>query len=198
MVFSNQASVAMETCAESMGESPRFFQLYWSKSRDLIQSFVQRAEKSGCKGIVLTLDTTLLGWRTKDLELAYLPFLLGKGIAQYTSDPIFQKLLDQELSQNNKAAIKPKLTFSTIKNLISTVNLHPEKGNLISKLKSGRAMASVKLFTDIYSNPALNWNDLPFLRSITKLPIILKGILNTDDALKAIDFGMNGIVESWG
>lgn len=196
MVFSNQASVAMETCAESMGESPRFFQLYWSKSRDLIQSFVERAEKSGCKGIVLTLDTTLLGWRTKDLELAYLPFLLGKGIAQYTSDPIFQKLLNQELAQNNKAGLKPKMTFSTIKNLVSTVNLHPEKGNFISKLKSGRAMASVKLFTDIYSNPALNWNDLPFLRSITKLPIILKGILNPDDALKAIDFGMDGIVVS--
>jgi lactate 2-monooxygenase len=45
MVYSNQASVPMEACATVMGDSPRFFQLYWSKSRDLVASLVQRAEK---------------------------------------------------------------------------------------------------------------------------------------------------------
>ena len=43
---------------------------------------------------MVTLDTTMLGWRPRDLDLAYLPFLRGKGIAQYMSDPVFQRLLD--------------------------------------------------------------------------------------------------------
>ena len=96
MVFSNQASTPMEEVAGLLGDSPRWFQLYWSVSDDLVESLVARAEACGCEAIVVTLDTTVLGWRTRDLELAYLPFLRGKGIAQYTSDPVFQRLLDEE------------------------------------------------------------------------------------------------------
>ncbi|HWE43044.1 MAG TPA: alpha-hydroxy-acid oxidizing protein, partial [Gemmatimonadaceae bacterium] len=86
MIFSSQASVSMEQCAAAMGDAPRWFQLYWSRSDDLVRSFVRRAEGCGCSAIVLTLDTTLLGWRTRDLDLGYLPFLRGKGIAQYVTD----------------------------------------------------------------------------------------------------------------
>ena len=100
-IFSNQGSFPMETCAAAMGESPHFFQLYWSKSRALVSSFVKRAEACGSKGIVLTVDTTLLGWRTGDMDIAYLPFLLGKGIAQYTSDPVFRDLVEQEIAQEH-------------------------------------------------------------------------------------------------
>ena len=100
-IFSNQGSFPMETCAAAMGETPHFFQLYWSKSRDLVSSFVKRAEACGSRGIVLTLDTTLLGWRTGDLDIAYLPFLLGKGIAQYTSDPVFRNLVEEEIAQEH-------------------------------------------------------------------------------------------------
>lgn len=196
MVFSNQASVPMETCAAVMGESPRFFQLYWSRSRDLVASLVHRAEKCGCKGIVLTLDTTLLGWRTKDLDLAFLPFLQGKGIAQYTSDPIFQGLLDQELAKPPASDFKPSITFETLRNLIQAVQNYPGEDGFVKKLRSGRAMGAVKLFTSIYSNPALTWGDLSFLREQTKLPIFLKGILHPENAKKAVDYGMNGIVVS--
>ena len=86
-VFSNQASRPMEETARAMGDAPRWFQLYWSTSNELVASLVSRAERCGCSAIVLTLDTTMLGWRIRDLDLAYLPFLRGKGIAQYTSDP---------------------------------------------------------------------------------------------------------------
>ena len=70
MVFSNQASVPMERVAEELGDSPRWFQLYWSTSNELVESFVSRAEACGCEAIVVTLDTTLLGWRTRDLAWA--------------------------------------------------------------------------------------------------------------------------------
>ena len=89
MVFSNQASRPMEGVSRILGDTPRWFQLYWSRSDELVESLAARAERCGCQAIVVTLDTTMLGWRSRDLERAYLPFLRGKGIAQYTSDPVF-------------------------------------------------------------------------------------------------------------
>lgn len=191
-IFSNQASKPMEECAAVMGDSPRWFQLYWSKSNELVQSLVHRAEKCGAKAIVVTLDTTLLGWRTRDLDVAYLPFLEGKGIAQYTSDPVFQKLLDdpEETQQ-----LKRTITLKSLLGLISMVNRYPGKG-FFSKLKSGRPIKAVRKFVSIYSNPATTWDDLSFLRQCTKLPILLKGIVHSDDARKALDAGIDGIIIS--
>jgi lactate 2-monooxygenase len=191
-IFSNQASRPMEEVAAAMGNSPRWFQLYWSKSNELVKSFVQRAEKCGCDAIVVTLDTTMLGWRTRDLELAYLPFLEGKGIAQYTSDPVFQQMMDEADAQENT---KREITWQTLRGLVSMVNRYPGKG-FFKKLKSGRPIKAVQKFISTYSNPCTTWDDLKFLREQTKLPILLKGILHPDDARKAVDYGMDGIVVS--
>ncbi|HNL40330.1 MAG TPA: alpha-hydroxy-acid oxidizing protein, partial [Saprospiraceae bacterium] len=192
-VFSNQASVPMEAAAAAMGNTPRFFQLYWSRSDDLALSFLQRAEASGCSGIMVTLDTTMLGWRTRDLDLGYLPFLQGMGIAQYTSDPVFQRLIDEPdataAAQSNRG-----VTYDAIRTLISAARHYP--GNFWQNLRSGRGLKAVRKFTQIYSRPNITWGDLPFLRKNTRLPIILKGILHPDDAKKALDYGMDGIYVS--
>ncbi len=95
MIVSNQASVPMEKIAAELAGSPFWFQLYWSVSNELTMSLVKRAEACGAKAIVVTLDTTLLGWRPRDLSNAYLPFIQGKGIAQYTSDPVFRAMLSR-------------------------------------------------------------------------------------------------------
>jgi lactate 2-monooxygenase len=189
-IFSNQSSKPMEEVAKAMGNSPRWFQLYWSKSRELVASFVQRAEKCGCSAIAVTLDTTMLGWRTRDLDLAYLPFMEGKGIAQYTSDPVFQKLMDEPVPAENRT-----VTWQSLSGLITLVNNYPGSG-FFSKLRSGRPIKAVQKFVSIYSNPALTWDDLKFLREHTKLPILLKGILHPDDARKAVDYGMDGMIIS--
>jgi isopentenyl diphosphate isomerase/L-lactate dehydrogenase-like FMN-dependent dehydrogenase len=93
MIVSNQASAPMEKTAEALSGQSFWFQLYWSVSNELTASLAARAESCGAEAIVVTLDTTLLGWRPRDLKNAYLPFLLGKGIAQYTSDPVFRSML---------------------------------------------------------------------------------------------------------
>ncbi|MBY0589177.1 lactate 2-monooxygenase [bacterium] len=103
-IFSNQASVSMEECVKVMGDSPRWFQLYWGKDDRLVASLARRAEAVGCQAIVVTLDTTTLGWRTRDLDVSYLPFLIGKGIAQYTSDPFFRSLLEKTPEEDIMAA----------------------------------------------------------------------------------------------
>ena len=95
--LSNQASFPMEETATAAPGGSRLFQLYWSASDELNASLLRRAEASGCEAIVITLDTHLLGWRTRDLDLAYLPFTRGMGIAQYTSDPVFQQLVRERV-----------------------------------------------------------------------------------------------------
>lgn len=191
MIFSNQASHSMEDCAAVMGNSPRWFQLYWSKMDDLVVSLVQRAEKAGCKAIVVTLDTTMLGWRIRDLDLAYLPFLRGRGIAQYTSDPVFLKSL-ADFSPTSQQ--RRKVNRRTIQALFEMVTNHP--GSALDNLRSGLAIQAVQQFIATYSRSSLTWADLAFLRDKTKLPILLKGILHPDDARKALDAGMDGIIVS--
>lgn len=191
-IFSNQASVPMEACAAAMGDAPRWFQLYWSKSNDLVASFVRRAEACGCSAIVLTLDTAMLGWRPRDLDLGSLPFMQGQGIAQYTSDPVFRAQLAQPLDLGGGP--KPPLNLQTIATALAQKANFP--GGLLKNLTFGDPRAAVQRFMTTYSRPSLQWDDLKFLRSHTKLPILLKGVLHPDDAKKAIELGIDGLVVS--
>lgn len=104
--LSCQSSRTLEEVAQAMGESTRFFQLYWSCDRELTKSFLRRAERAGYTAIVVTLDTRLLGWRPHDLDLGHNPFLLGKGMANYTSDPIFRAALSRPPEEDRHATVK--------------------------------------------------------------------------------------------
>jgi isopentenyl diphosphate isomerase/L-lactate dehydrogenase-like FMN-dependent dehydrogenase len=192
MVYSTQASVAMEEVTAILGDAPRWFQLYWSTREELVESFVRRAEACRCEAIVVTLDTTILGWRTRDLDLGWLPFLRGMGIAQYTSDPVFTSLLSEPAAGPEQP--EPKRTPAALRTLIQLTRNYPDR--FLPALRSGRARAAVQRFVQIYSRPSLTWEDLPFLRERTSLPILLKGILHADDARRAVDEGIDGIVVS--
>ncbi|MES2521357.1 MAG: lactate 2-monooxygenase [Gemmatimonadota bacterium] len=191
MVFSNQASVPMEECARLLGDTPRFFQLYWSRSDALVQSFLARAESCGCTGIMLTLDTTMLGWRPRDLDLGYLPFMRGMGIAQYTSDPVFRQEVGLPLPATTST---PRVTLRTLRAGFELMRRTP--GSLVDNLRSGWPRQAVRRFVATYSRPSLEWADLERLRRMTRLPIILKGVLHPDDARLAVEHGMDGIVVS--
>ena len=192
MIFSSQASVSMEACARAMGAAPRWFQLYWSRSDELVASFVRRAEDCGCDAIVLTLDTTMLGWRPRDLDLAYLPFLRGMGIAQYTSDPVFLASLDQPMP--GPAVPRAPVNASTLRAFAQMLRRH--RGPLREKLRSGAPRAAVQRFIATYSRPSLRWDDLDALRRLTDLPILLKGILHPEDASEAVRRGVDGVIVS--
>ncbi len=157
-ILSTASSKTLEEVAQAAGNGPRWFQLYWGRDPELTASFLARAENAGYTAVVVTLDTNLLSWRERDVQNAYLPFLLGEGIANYLSDPVFRASLAQPPEQDPQSAI-----FR---------------------------------FVQVFTNPTLTWSDLAFLRAHTRLPLILKGILHPDDARKALDAGMNGIVVS--
>jgi len=191
-IFSNQASVPMEAAADCMGDAPRWFQLYWSKSNEVISSFVERAESCDCSAIVVTLDTTILGWRPRDLDEAFLPFLRGQGIAQYTSDPVFM----QQAERRPDAERPPEAPINHHSIATALAQARNVPGATLGNLRSGRARRAVQHFIETYSRPSLTWNDLSFLREKTRLPILLKGILDVDNARRAIDHGVDGIVVS--
>jgi lactate 2-monooxygenase len=158
IVLSTLSSNPLETVAQVMGDVPHWYQLYWPRNPDLAASFVARAERARFGTLVVTLDTYHLGWRERDIQHAYLPFLKGQGLANYFTDPVFR----------------------------ASLAAPPEKD----------PMPAVLQFLQVVSNPSLTWNDLAFLRKHTKLPIILKGILDPGDARKAVDQGVDGIIVS--
>ena len=92
-IHSTQAAYPMEEVAAANGDGSRWYQLYWPTDDELAASFLHRAKANGYTHLVITLDTTLLGWRPLDLDEGYSPFLENKGIANYTSDPVFRSRL---------------------------------------------------------------------------------------------------------
>ena len=90
-IHSTQASYKMEDVAAANGDGSRWYQLYWPTDDELAVSFLRRAKAAGYTHLVITLDTTLLGWRPLDLDRGYSPFLENKGLANYTSDPVFRR-----------------------------------------------------------------------------------------------------------
>ncbi|MCI0158593.1 alpha-hydroxy-acid oxidizing protein [Leifsonia shinshuensis] len=192
--ISTQASAPMEDVAAAMDatrpDAPRWFQLYWSSSRELVASLVARAEACGCEAIVVTLDTHVLGWRPRDLALGYLPFSRGLGIAQYTSDPVFRGLVQERMSAAGPREHTP-VTPAAVASFASIVRHHP--GGLRESLRSGEPLAAVETFLDVFADPSLGWDDLAFLRERTRLPIVLKGVLHPDDARRAVDAGVDAV-----
>ncbi len=195
--LSNQASFPMEGVRDAAPGGSRLFQLYWSASDELNASLLRRAEASGCEAIVVTLDTHLLGWRTRDLDLAYLPFTRGMGIAQYTSDPVFQQLVRERVRGAGASTDAPPVKV-TPKAVVAGLTI-ARKGapltgaGLRESLRSPLPRAAVETFLDVFSTPALTWDDLARAREWTSLPIILKGIVHPDDAARALDAGADGV-----
>ncbi len=154
MIASTLMNDPLETVAQALGDGDAFFQLYTPKDRDLAASFLRRAEAAGYRGIVVTLDTWLTGWRPRDLNESNFPQLRGVALANYFSDPVFRaKLADA-----------------------------PEAD----------PAAAIKLWATLFGQ-TVTWDELAWLRSQTRLPLIVKGIQHPDDAKRAIDVGVDAI-----
>jgi lactate 2-monooxygenase len=154
MMVSTLTVDPLENVAAEFGETPGFFQLYTPTDRDLAASLVHRAETAGYKGIIVTLDTWVPGWRPRDLSTANFPQLRGHCLSNYTSDPVFRGSLPQRPEENPQAV--------------------------------------VLRWAQVFGN-SLTWDDLPWLRSLTTLPLIVKGICHPDDARRAKDGGVDAI-----
>jgi lactate 2-monooxygenase len=193
IALSTQASTPMDEVTRAAPAASAWFQLYWSSSRELTESLVHRAEAAGCEALLVTLDTHLLGWRPRDLDLGYLPFAHGRGIAQYTSDPVFMRLVEHRAAAPRQRA-RAKVTMSGLRALMEMSSRTP--GSLTRNLRSPIPLVAVETFLDVFADPTLTWSDLEWLRSITTLPIVLKGILHAEDARAAVEAGADAVIVS--
>jgi len=154
LMASTLSNDPLESVAGALGETPGFFQLYTPKDKALAESLVRRAEAAGYKGIVVTLDTWVTGWRPRDLNVANFPQLRGAVLMNYFSDPVFRAMLARPPEEDGAAAVR-------------------QWAGVFGKV--------------------LTWDDMAWLRSLTTLPLILKGICHPDDARRAIDAGADAI-----
>lgn len=191
LTVSTQASVPMEEVAAELAGTPWFHQLYWSSNDELVASMVQRAEQAGAAALVVTLDTHVLGWRTRDLDLGHLPFAHGLGIAQYTSDPVFRGLVEGRIARAAPTEPSPRPTPAAVRALVSMARHHP--GSLLDNLRSPLPRAAVETFLDVFSRSDLTWDDLGRLREMTSLPLLVKGVQHPTDAQRALAAGVDGI-----
>jgi L-lactate dehydrogenase (cytochrome) len=121
-VTSTASAYSLEKIAEAGGDAPRWFQLYWTGDEAIAASMVKRAEAAGYSAIVLTVDTFVPGWKPRDLQQAWLPFLEGTGTANFFEDPVFREALQRPPEEDVGAAVghylsvyeNPRLTWDRL------------------------------------------------------------------------------------
>jgi lactate 2-monooxygenase len=130
MAVSTVSASTLEEIAAA-GGGPKWFQLYWPNDRELAASFLARAERAGYRAVIVTLDTFLPGWKPRDLQGAWQPFLQGVGIANYVSDPVFRARLARPPEEDQQATVgefvgqftNPRLTWEDLDFLRSRTTL---------------------------------------------------------------------------
>lgn len=193
MILSSAATRSIEQVAEANADGDRWFQLYWPRPQyeDVTASLLKRAKDNGYKVLVVTLDTFNLAWRPTDLDQSYLPFLWGDGCQIGHSDPVFNRMYEEMLAQDDRgAAQKLKEAWDMLKRPGTAYGALRVLMNS-RLLKKSQAWLSV-----LNSGTYREWQHLELLKKLWDGPIVLKGIQTVEDAHKAIDYGMDGIIVS--
>jgi lactate 2-monooxygenase len=193
MILSTAATRSIEQVATANGDGDRWYQLYWPKpqAEELTASLLSRAKKEGFKVLVVTLDTFMIGWRPNDLDESYLPFIWGQGCQVGFSDPAFQRMYEEEQAKDTRSVGEKVAEIWQILKRPGSI------GGAAKVLTHAGIMKKAMFFTSlIASGHYRDWSDLHTLRKYWDGPIVLKGIQTLEDAHRAIDHGMDGIVVS--
>jgi L-lactate dehydrogenase (cytochrome) len=153
-------------------KAPFWFQLYVMRDRDFVERLIARAEAAKCSALVVTLDLQVLGQRHKDIK--------------------------------NGLSTPPKLTIPNMINLATKLRwcmgmLGTQRrsfGNIVGHAKGVSNMTSLSAWTAEQFDPSLSWDDIAWIRKLWKGKLILKGILDPEDARRAIEVGCDAIIVS--
>lgn len=193
MILSTAATRTIEQVAAANGDGDRWYQLYWPKPQEeaITASLLNRAKANGYKVLVVTLDTFTLAWRPEDLNNSYLPFLWGDGCQIGHSDPVFQERYAEILAGDTRSASeKIAEAWNLVKRPGTPLGALKILANA-SKLKKSQAWLDV-----MNSGTYREWRHLEIIKKLWDGPIVLKGIQTIEDAHKAIEYGMDGIIVS--
>ena len=211
-VASTLSSYSLEEVAANLGNTPRWFQLYWSKDVELALSMVKRAEEAGYSAIVITVDTALLGNRERDLNNGYSPLKLGKGSANYLHDPVFLSRLGSNPSSDDPDVIgkivdvifNPSLKWDDLWTIKNHTNLPVLLKGILHEEDARKAL-HYGVDGVIVSNHGGRQLDgcissleaLPSIAEVIqgKVPILLdSGIRRGSDVIKAKALGANAVL----
>ncbi len=169
--LSTMSICSIEQVAEATGK-PFWFQLYVIKDRDFTKDILSRARAAKCDTLVLTVDLQLLGQRHRDIKngMTVPPQLRIKNIIDIGT--------------------KPAWLWSILNAKSWTF------GNLAGHVKGMEKVNQLAQWTNQQFDPALNWNDVEWIKSIWPGKLIIKGILDVDDARTAVKLGADAIVVS--
>lgn len=193
MILSTAATRSIEQIASANGDGERWYQLYWPRpqSDDVTVSLLKRARACNYKVLVVTLDTFTLAWRPHDLDGAYLPFIFGQGCQIGFTDPAFQRMY-QEMQANDPRSVSEKL-----KEAWDVLKRPGTPFGALNVLRKLPTMGMARAWLDVLNSGTYReWKHLEVLKANWDGPIVLKGIQTVEDAHRAIDAGMDGIVVS--
>ena len=151
---------------------PFWFQLYVMRDEEFVDNIIDRAKRAGCSALVLTLDLQILGQRHKDLK--------------------------------NGLSAPPRLTLPNILNMATKPRwclgmLGTKRhtfGNIVGHAKGVGDLASLSSWTNEQFDPKLDWTKIARIRDRWGGKLVLKGVLDAEDARRAADFGADAIVVS--
>ncbi len=169
--LSTMSICSIEDIAAATG-APFWFQLYWMRDRDFMERLMDRAKAANCSALVLTLDLQVLGQRHKDLK--------------------------------NGMTAPPRPTLANILNLMTKprwcLGMAGTRrhgfGNLIGHAKGVSDMTSLGAWTREQFDPKLDWGDVEWIKKRWGGRLILKGIMDVEDARLAADSGADAMVVS--
>ncbi|KAJ4297688.1 hypothetical protein N0V90_005582 [Kalmusia sp. IMI 367209] len=193
MILSTAATRSIEQVAKANGDGDRWFQLYWPipQAEEVTASLLSRAKSNGFKVLVVTLDTFMIGWRPRDLDESYLPFVYGQGCQVGFSDPAFQRMYERIEAEDTRTATEK------IGEIWSILKRPGSLTGAAKILANATTMKKARLFTSLTASGAYrDWSHLSSLRKHWDGPLVLKGIQTLEDAHRAIEYGADGIIVS--
>lgn len=169
--LSTMSICSIEDVAENVSK-PFWFQLYVMRERQFVLNLIDRAKAAGCSALVLTLDLQILGQRHKDVVngLSAPPKLTLRNMANL--------------------ATKPRWCWNMLRTNRRTFR------NIVGHAKSVTDLKSLSAWTNEQFDPALSWDDIKWIKDRWGGKLILKGILDPEDAVKAAESGADAMIVS--
>jgi L-lactate dehydrogenase (cytochrome) len=170
--LSTMSICSIEDVAQATNQHPFWFQLYVMKDRDFIERLIDRTKAANCSALVLTLDLQILGQRHKDLR--------------------------------NGLSAPPKLTLANMINIATKPRWalgmlgtkRRQFGNIVGHVKGVTDMSKLSEWTASQFDPRLNWGDVEWIKKRWGGKLILKGIMDVEDARLAADSGADALIVS--
>lgn len=156
-------------------QSPFWHQLYVMRDREYTRSLLERVTAAGCPVLLLTVDLPVVGARYRDTR---------NGM----TDPI---ALAEKLARAADIASHPRWVRDV------AIGGRPLTfGNLVAAVPEARNPAAFRQWVDAQFDPSVTWKDVAWVRSHYPGKIVVKGVLDAEDARAAVDAGVDGIVVS--